>query len=164
MSTTTTANELIEKAERVAGRQALDKVLGDHVGAVDAIRREVLVESDADLLSSRIGSVATIGQDVSRNVALLHEKIRVIIEEVASRIESRKYKPAEETLNTANFSASEGSRAQRLLGAEKRAAVSADSVRLVIDFFHELNDSIVQQTVGRRRKTNARCCGTRAFV
>ncbi len=78
-------DQLFEEIQRDAGIQAIERVAEDHLNQILVVRERYSVD-DMDLLTTNITSIKDIPQNVRDRMVSLHERIRVIIEQVAGHI------------------------------------------------------------------------------
>lgn len=132
------AEELVDVAEREGKAIAIQKEAG-----TVAIQR---VMDGCDLISSSLRGRNNVIGDVSTEVGYLHDKIRIIIERIATTIENEKYKPSEEVIMTdRSISCKTRERANALLNADKKCLISCQSLNIAIEIFSDLNKLIKLQ-------------------
>jgi hypothetical protein len=133
----------MELAERNAGESAIEQIVNRHLNLVMDIRDHYPV-NDADLLSSVVGSYRNIPKQVRQELELLHQKIRLVIEEMARRIEDRKYAAYEDGLQRINLGYNERAKVNSLLDADKKIHISYQSLLVAVETFAHLNKSIIK--------------------
>lgn len=138
------ARKLEEIAEIRAGTSAIQKIVQKHLSLVKEVRAKFPLDG-VDLLSSNLKEKNNIVGDVSAEVGRLSDKVKVVIEEVASTIESGNYKPSEESIKNMSLGFNERERANKLLAADKDRLISCQSLNVAIEIFSELNQVIKQQ-------------------
>jgi hypothetical protein len=139
-----TPEDLIEKAEREAGNQAIGQIVDKHMKDVMGIRSQYPVNDQA-LLSAYIINNRDIPEEVRNRVGQLHDKIRIIIQEVASHIEERKYQTAEESVKIMRISYADRQRAHELIHADKKVHISYQALKTTVEFFADLNQVIINK-------------------
>lgn len=149
------AQELEEIAEKKAGTSAIGKVLQKHLSQVEDLRSKFPLDN-IDLLSGNITYKRSIIGDVCDEVSALHDKVRVIIEEVASTIENRRYRPSEDAISNMPITFNEREKANDLLVADKKRLVSCQSLNIAIEMFSELNQLIKQEIEESERVKDSR--------
>src|SRR5574338_1123118 len=108
-------DQLFEEIQRDAGIQAIERVAEDHLNQILVIRERYSVD-DMDLLTTNVTAIKDIPENVRDRMASLHERIRVIIEQVAANIEARKYHTVEGEVTDMHLSVNERSRVSALIG------------------------------------------------
>jgi hypothetical protein len=146
----TTPPDPVEQLRRTTGLRAVGQLLEQHVGKVLSIRSRYDL-NDVDLLSGNIARERDIPRQVRDEVTGLHERIRMIIEQIASQIEQGRYEEVEQAVAGLNGFA-ERERAQRLIQADKQVQVAYDALRLTVEYFSELNQSVLARI---ERETSA---------
>ncbi|NJN92819.1 MAG: hypothetical protein HC875_01370 [Anaerolineales bacterium] len=136
--------ELIEKAERQAGNQAISQVVDKHLAQVMGIRSQYPI-SNFDLLSANIVNVSQIPEKLRIETGRLQNKIRIIIEEVASRIEERKYRSSEQAIESMPLAYVDRIKARELVQADKQIHVSYQALKTTVEFFADLNQMIIDK-------------------
>jgi len=139
-----TPEELLEKAQRDAGNQAVAILIDKHLDSVMHARANYRI-SDQDLLSKSVVRNRDIPDSVRAEISQLHARIRSIIQEVASRIEERKYKTAEEAIDNMHLSLMDRERAQQIVQADKKVHVSYQALKTTVEFFANLNQIIIDK-------------------
>ena len=132
----------VEGLRRATGLRAVGQALEDHVGKVMAIRSRYPLD-DTALLSSDIGRQRDIPRQVRDEVLGLHERIRRIIEQIADRIEQGRYAEVQQAVAELPAGFAERQRAQELVDADKQVQVAYDALRLTVEFFSDLNQSVL---------------------
>jgi hypothetical protein len=135
---------VLERAERGACTDAVDKVVENHIRAIIDIRSSYPV-NDRDLFSGSIGQNQAIPEAVRQRVADLHGRIRRIIEAVAMRIEERKYRSSEQAIAEMHLAYSDQQRAKELILADKQVHISFQTLRTAVQMFAHLNELIIQK-------------------
>jgi hypothetical protein len=136
--------DLIERADRKAGTQAVGHIMEQHVNTVIAARSQYPL-SDYDLLSLRLVNNHSVPQSIRAEVGRLQMKIRVIIEEVALRIEERKYGSSEQEIERMSLGYTERQKASALVKADKQAHTSYQALKVTVELFSDLNQLIVEK-------------------
>ena len=136
--------ELIERAERKAGSQAIGQITDKHLKTVLDIRARFPLQ-DQDLLSPIIANNSNIPESVRNEVGKLHDKIRNIIDIVATRIEERKYKFAEDAIEKMQLPYVDLQRARNLIQGDKKVHASYQALKTTVEFFADLNQMIVEK-------------------
>ncbi len=139
-----TPEDLIEKAEREAGNQAIDQIVDKHIKDVMGIRAHYPINDQA-LLSTYIVNNRDIPEAVRNKIGKLHNKIRIIIQEVASRIEERKYQSAQEAIENMPLAYIDRQRANELIQADKKVHVSYQALKTTVELFADLNQMIIDK-------------------
>jgi hypothetical protein len=146
----------VEGLRRATGLRTVGRLLEDHVGRVVDLRSRYAVE-DTALLSSNIGRSNDIPRQVRDQVVGLHEQMRRIIEQIAASIEQGRYAEVEQAVGNLPAGFAERQRAQRLVEADKQAQISYDALRLTVEFFSELNQTVLanieRESSGQRQAT-----------
>lgn len=135
-------SDRVERVRRSSALGVIGRVLDEHVGKVLSARASYSVE-DTDLLTANISRQGGLPQQVREGIAGLHDRIRVIIEEVAARIEGQRYQEVEQAVAYLQAGLAERQRAARLVQTEKQMHVSYESLRLTVEFLSALNQSIL---------------------
>jgi len=141
MTTPSKPEELLETAEKEAGKEAMQMLVDKHLDNLMALREQMPIE-DIDLLSSNIASNKRVDKAVKDHITSLHAKMRKLVETVAQRIENQKYKSSEEVIEGIR-SMKMKERAVKLLSADKLTHVSCQSLKVAVELFFELNKQIV---------------------
>ncbi len=140
------SDSLIEATERNAGNRAIHRVVEKHIQSVMAARHHYPL-GNLDLLSVNIVTISAhnLPDQVKEDIGRLQEKIRIIIEEVAQRIEERKYKTAKEAIEKMGFAYTDRIKAIELVKADKKIQVSYQTLKTTIEYFSNLNQTIIQK-------------------
>lgn len=149
------ANDPVELASRQAGLQAVGQVMERHMNTVMMARSAHSVD-DTDLLTSRIASTR-VPQAVRDEIMSLHGDVRDIIEQIAARIESGKYRDAELAIQSMPLAHNERERARRLVEADQRVHVSYQTLRITVELFGGLNKTVlsnIERETSRQREAN----------
>jgi hypothetical protein len=144
MSSPTTPQELLEIAEREAGTEAMQTLVEGHLSMLMDLRENLAID-DIELLSANIGTNKRVDKAVKDKVASLQGKMRVLIQEVASRIENQKCKSSEEAIQALRLSRTERIRAAALLTADKHLHISCQSLKVAVELLCGLNKEIVSR-------------------
>lgn len=136
--------ELVEIAERRAGSQALDQVVEKHLNQVMEIREKFPL-NDLDLVTVKISQNKTLPEAIRNEVGNLRGKLRALIEEVARRIEERKYKSSEVAIQELKLSYTERERVNALINADKNVHISYQSLKIAVESFSEFNKLIIKR-------------------
>jgi hypothetical protein len=153
---TLTPVDRIERAQRKAGIRAVDLTLQRHVGGVLDARSHYSLD-DRELLTSSIARQSQVPQAVREEIAGLHSTIRDQIETIATQIENSKYKDAETAIANLPLSYVERQRAANLIRADKHMHVSYQALKITVEYFSELNQSVLQsieREVSPQREAN----------
>ena len=78
-------------------------------------------------------------------VATLHQKMRVLVAEIAKRIEGQKYKSSQEAVENLSLSRAQKNKATALVSADEKIHVSCQSLKVTVELFCELNKQIVKK-------------------
>jgi hypothetical protein len=143
-------DNLFEEIQRDAGIQAIERVAEDHLNQILVVRERYSVD-DMDLLTTNVTAIKDIPQNVRDRMASLHERIRVIIEQVAANIEGRKYHTVEGEVVDMQLSVNERTRVTSLIGAEKRLQTSYSSLKTTVDVLTHMNDMILRRIATSER-------------
>jgi hypothetical protein len=143
-------DQLFEEIQREAGIQAIERVAEEHLSQILAVRERYSVD-DMDLLTTNITAIKDIPQNVRDRMSNLQERIRVIIEQVAAKIEARKYQTVEGEIADMQLSVNERSRVSALIGAEKRLQTSYGSLKTTVDVLTHMNDMILRRVAASER-------------
>lgn len=138
------ADQLAEMAEKQAGTTAIQKIVQKHLTQIETIRAQFPLDN-IDLITTNISSKRGIIGAVSDEIGRLHEKIKIILEAVASGIENRKYKTAEEAVQDMELGFNERQQATELMEADKTRLISCQSLNVTMEIFAKLNKLIEQQ-------------------
>ncbi len=138
------ADELVQMAERQAGEQAIRKVVQHHFDQVLALRESHPLDNE-DLLSKAIEKNGSLHNEVTREVARLHAKMRTIIEGVTSEIESQGYKDKAAALDAMKLGYNERARAGALLEADRKRVVSFRTLNIAVGVMSDLNQMLVEK-------------------
>ena len=130
----------IEEAEKEAASNALEDILNQHVEAIIEIRRTQPVDNK-DLVSNNLSSKNII-ESVKQDVTKLHEKMQILINLAAERIEERHYESIDQVLADSDMGYNERNRVQKFVSTDKQFAISCQSVRVCMELFSELNRRI----------------------
>ena len=136
--------EIIERAERNAGNQAIKQIVDNHINGVMYVRAHYPV-SDQDLLTRNIVQTRAVPSHISADIGQLHNKIRSIIQQIAFRIENRKYKTAEEAVQNMRLALADRQRAQQLVQADKSIHISYQALKTTVEFFADFNQIILEK-------------------
>jgi hypothetical protein len=136
------APDPVEELRRTTGLRAVGNLLEQHVGKVLAIRSRYDL-NDVDLLSGNIARERDLPRRVRDEVTGLHERIRAVIERIASQIEQGRYEDVEHAVAGLQAGFAERERAQRLIEADKGVQASYDALQMTVEFFSELNRSVL---------------------
>lgn len=142
VETALTPESLVEKAERSAGHQAIGRVVQTHLSQIMSLREAFPLEN-VDLLSSSLAHNRDIPEDVRRQTASIQEKIRLIVREVATRIEERKYRSGKDAIDAMRLGYNEKEKVAKLIAADKESHISFQSLKVAVDAFQEVNKMIV---------------------
>ncbi|HYE67011.1 MAG TPA: hypothetical protein VEA58_00280, partial [Anaerovoracaceae bacterium] len=143
-------DQLFEEIQRDAGIQAIERVAEEHLNQILVVRERYSVD-DMDLLTTNITAIKDIPQNVRDRISSLQERIRVIIEQVASKIEARKYRTVEGEIADMRLSVNERTRVTALIGAEKRLQTSYGSLKTTVDVLTHMNDMILHRIAASER-------------
>ena len=143
-------DQLFEEIQRDAGIQAIERVAEEHLNQILVVRERYSVD-DMDLLTTNITAIKDIPQNVRDRMSSLQERIRVIIEQVASKIEARKYRTVEGEIADMRLSVNERTRVTALIGAEKRLQTSYGSLKTTVDVLTHMNDMILRRIAASER-------------
>jgi hypothetical protein len=133
----------LRQPKRAAGLRAIGQILTSHVQNLNQARAWYTV-SDSELLGSNVLRSRNIPEEVRSNLANLHERIQNIIKEIALQIEGGKYRDTESATEKIQVRV-ERERATTLVAADKAIHVSYETLRLAVEFFSELNSTILIQ-------------------
>lgn len=153
------AKELEEQAEKQAGVAAVAKIVQKHLDHINDLRNRFPLDN-VDLLCvnivDKLVDIKTRGEwiddAVSAEVSALHERVRVIIEDVAATIENIRYQSSEEAISSMPLSFNERKKANALLSADKERLVSCQSLNIAVEMFSELNQLVKRQIEESERK------------
>jgi hypothetical protein len=138
------AQELVQAAEREAGSQAIKIIVDQHLETITSLRSQFPLDN-IELLSGNISQKSSVVGEVSNDLAKLHDKIRVVISNVAETIENERYQSAEEAIEGMSLGFNENQRAAALVAADKAQIISCHSLNIAVDIFATLNNLIKQQ-------------------
>lgn len=133
-----------EAVFRSGGMNALSQILQAHIDRVTVVRANQQLD-DADLLSARIKDNENIPRDVRDSAAELHAQIRRVVQQVAERIEDTRYREVEATLSSLDGSMRVLERSRQLIRIDKGMHVSYETLRLAVEFFGELNQTVLRR-------------------
>jgi uncharacterized membrane protein len=134
----------VEQLRRSTGLRAVGNLLEQHVGKVLTIRQRYDL-NDVDLLSRNIARERDLPRRVRDEVTGLHERIRAVIEQIASQIEQGRYADVERAVASFQAGYAERERAQRLIEADKGVQAAYDALRMTVEFFSELNRTVLMR-------------------
>lgn len=140
-NTTQRAEEILESVEKQAGMGAMYTLTDKHLQALMLLREQFRIE-DVDLISQSIASNQRIDHTIRHQISSLHDKMALLIREVASKIESEKYQTAEEAINGMKLSMSQREKVSALIAADKKLHTSCQTLKIAIEAFSELNKLI----------------------
>ncbi|NLG99442.1 MAG: hypothetical protein GX491_18970 [Chloroflexi bacterium] len=143
-------DQLFEEIQRDAGIQAIERVAEDHLNQILAVRERYSVD-DMDLLTTNVTAIKDIPQNVRDRMSSLHDRMRVIIEQVAANIEARKYRTVEGEVADMQLSVNERTRVTALIGAEKRLQTSYGSLKTTVNVLTHMNDMILRRIAASER-------------
>jgi hypothetical protein len=143
-------DQLFEEIQRDAGIQAIERVAEDHLNQILVVRERYSVD-DMDLLTTNVTAIKDIPQNVRDRMTSLHERIRVIIEQVAAHIEARKYRTVEGEVADMQLSVNERARVTSLINAEKQLQTSYGSLKTTVDVLTHMNDMILRRIAASER-------------
>jgi hypothetical protein len=131
-----------DEAEKKAAIKATESLFDNHVSLIMDIRKNSPLP-DVDLLSISLQKNSTIDAQVKESVCSLQKKMRTIIETLAYRISERNYRSTEEVIQSMD-SYTERETAGQLLAKERQIHSDCLSMKLIADFFLELNQRIIE--------------------
>jgi hypothetical protein len=131
----------VEVAKRQAGAQAVGRVLDRHMAAVMKARSDYETE-DTGLLTTDVGA-SDLPAAVRDEILTLHSDVRDVIERISAQIEDGNYREAEAAIQTMPMGRADRGRAIRLIEADKRVHVSYQTLRITVELFGELNQSVL---------------------
>jgi len=137
-----TADELIESADRKAASDAIKKLAERHVSQLLDVQEQFPLEN-VDLLSSKIASNQGIPAEIRQKITDFQKKMRSVIEEVATRIEERNYRSAQEAISAMRMGKTQKEQVSALMLADKKVHISCQSLRVTVDVFSEANRMII---------------------
>lgn len=146
--------ELLEKAQRDAGYQALEMRLDDHVETVLGLHQRFSVKND-DLVSSRLAVNKQLSLELRKKTGALGVSMRAVIEAVAQNIENNKYSSFEGTLAEMQLPAHQREWAKQIVSADKRVHVSCQTLKLTVEYFTQLNEAILQKIEAASQQASA---------
>jgi hypothetical protein len=138
------ANDFVTQSKHMAGIRVIDQLLARHIRLLYDLRSDHPL-SDSSLLSSNISRATDLPAEVRNEVFSLHRRIREIVAQVASLIESGRYQDTDNLVQSLQ-SRNERELATRLVQADKAICVSYETLRLTVDFFSELNGRVLART------------------
>jgi hypothetical protein len=141
-TTATPRPDPVEQLRRTTGLRAVSHLLEDHVGKVLSIRSRFKLE-DVDLLSANLARERDVPRRVREEVTGLHDRIRAVIEQIASQIEQGRYAEVEHAVANLQAGYAEQERAKRLIAADKGVQAAYDALRLTVEFFSDLNLTVL---------------------
>jgi hypothetical protein len=144
MSTPSKPEELYEIVEKAAGVDAMQMLVDKHLNSLMALRDQIAIK-DFDLLSSQIATNKNVDSAVKERIASLHMKMRMLVQEVAKRIENQKYKKSEDAIAGLELSRTQTEDIKALVAADKTIHISCQSLKVAVELFFELNRQIVQR-------------------
>lgn len=127
-----------------SGSENLQTLLEGHLESLMDLRTRHEVH-DADLLTSGKRWWGFPDRKVKKAIDSLHERIRNLIHEIATRIEEQNYGSAEQAIQDLQISMEERSRALHLIQADRKIQTSCTALKLTIDFFTRFNQWIVSR-------------------
>jgi hypothetical protein len=133
----------LAQPKRTAGLRAIGEILTAHVQTLNQARAWYSL-NDSDLLGSNVSRARNIPDQVRSDLASLHGRIRQIIEQIALQIEGNKYRDTENAIQNLHVRG-ERERAATLVAADKAIHVSYETLRVAVEFFSELNSTILVQ-------------------
>jgi hypothetical protein len=137
-------DQIIDEIQREAGVLAIQKITNNHVDDITYVREHFPV-NDLDLLSTRVGNIRNIPNEVRQRIAGFQTRVRKVIETVATDIEARKYARTEQDITNMDISANEKLRVNALVNAEKKLFVSFESLRETIELLSKVNVFILEK-------------------
>lgn len=132
----------MERIQHQAGLQAVETVMEAHLERLLAARRQYPVK-DSELLTANVGRSRNIPQQVQHELTGLHAQMRNIVERVAEKIETAKYRQSEQAIQELPVSLVERERAVKLISADKQLHVSYQTLRTVVEFVGEFNQNML---------------------
>lgn len=132
----------VEALRRATGLKAVGELLDRHVGKVLDLRARYAVD-DTALLSTNVTRAGDVPRQLRDEVAGLHDQMRRIIGQIAAAIEQSRYAEVERAVGNLPAGVVERRRAQRLVEADKQVQISYDALRLTVEFFSELNQTVL---------------------
>ncbi|GLZ30224.1 hypothetical protein Lesp02_24140 [Lentzea sp. NBRC 105346] len=132
----------VEHVQRTSALGVITRVFNDHIGQVLAVRSQYSTK-DTDLLTANVARNGDIPAPVRQGLGGLHDRIRLIIEQVAAKIESDRYRDVEDAVANLQAGKLERDFAQRLVVTEKQMQLSYETLRLTVEFLGALNNNIV---------------------
>ena len=137
-------DDFFEKADRTAANQAIYDILYTHINAIMDIQGKFPV-NNTDLLRTRVTQNKDIPEKVRDDIGSLHDNVKSVIENIALRIEERKYKSAEQAIIDMKSGYVNQHRAIALVQADKKLHVSYQALRTTVEFFSSLNQMIIEK-------------------
>ena len=134
----------VEQIYRRVGAQKIGELVDRHVSVVRDVRTRFMMD-DMELLSSNIHQNKYVPNQVQDEIASLHMNIRGLIEQIATQIEDGKYRASEQAVDQMMLAYSEKKRAHDIMQADKKMHVSYQALRMTVDFFSDLNETILRR-------------------
>ncbi|MGK7957204.1 MAG: hypothetical protein AB4063_18440 [Crocosphaera sp.] len=139
--------EELEKADQKAGKEAMVKILEEHMNLLMDVRQKYPLEEQEgrELLSSNIVQAKDVPQQVRQDLAKLHSTMQMVIETVASKIEERKYKSCQEAIQKMGLTPNELHKVDKLVKADQNLNLSCQSLKIATEYFKEVNCYIIDE-------------------
>ncbi len=132
-----------ELAERNAGETAIVQIVDRHLGLLMNVRDHYPI-NDIDLLTANVGNFRGLPKQIRQEIELLQQKMRLVIEEMARRIEDRKYASYEQAIQQLDLGYNERTKVNGLVSADKKIHISYQSLLVAVETFSHLNKSIIK--------------------
>jgi hypothetical protein len=143
----------LDQIEKAAASQAALQVLREHTTRVRELQDRYLL-SNHEVLSNNLSIDTNLPREVKERIGDISQKLRAIIRAVATRIESRKYEPYIEDINSFDLTAVERDKANTLVEAEKQINISLQALKTTVEFFSSINRDILTELEEARRRTD----------
>ncbi len=149
----------LENAEKESGIKALEKLTSDHLDMILAIQDNYDVPDPLDLLSLEVKHNESVDAQLRERISRLQDKMRTVIDSMANRIATHRYKTTEEALEGMKIGKTAKERLTSLISSDKKFYVSCQSLKVAVDVFLEVNRrtiSKLEESELKNDATNAR--------
>jgi len=133
----------VEGLRREAGVRNIRQILDAHVGRILDLRSRTRI-NDTDLLVQNLSRQTQVPEDARHDILGLHQRIRVVVEQIAAAIESGRTRETRQRLGQIQ-SYQDRERAGQLVDADERLRVSYETLRLTVEFYAGLNEGVLQR-------------------
>jgi len=135
----------VEDAEKESGIKALEKLTTDHLDMILSVQDNYDVPDPLDLLSLDVKCNKNIDSQLRERIGRLQDKMRTVIDSMANRIATHRYKTTEEALEGMKIGKTNKERLVSLISNDKRFYISCQSLKVAVDVFLEVNRRIVSK-------------------